>query len=117
MDMEAGLEHFGRGTAEGCDFVLIVVEPSINSIATAKKIYQYGRDIGIKKIYAIGNKIRNTQDSKFVQKELGKIKLIATVDFDPGFLAWDKRSGSLEAPDKVGLKLKQIKQFLEGELN
>jgi len=48
MDMEAGLEHFGRGTASACDAVLAVCEPSLNSIETVKKIAVVSKDIGVK---------------------------------------------------------------------
>lgn len=117
MDMEAGVEHFGRGTAQGCDFVLIITEPSLNSIGTAKKISVFAKDIGIKKIYAVGNKIRSQKDSEFIKGQLGNIRLIETIDFDENFLDWDKKKNSLIAPNKVSLRIRKMKQFLEEDLN
>jgi CO dehydrogenase maturation factor len=117
MDMEAGVEHFGRGTAQSCDFVLVVVEPSLNSIQTAKKISGFAGDIGIKRVYALGNKIRKSEDSEFIKKKLGNIKLIESVGFEQSLLSWDKIEAVLRAPDKISAKLKKIKHFLEGELN
>src|SRR3989338_3464783 len=78
MDMEAGVEHLGRGTAGSCDFLLVVVEPSLNSIGTAKKIKNLAKEIGIRKIYAIGNKTKNKEEAKFIARNLGDIKLIDT---------------------------------------
>lgn len=116
MDMEAGVEHFGRGTAKACDFVLVVVEPSFNSIQTARKISRFARDIGIKKIYAIGNKIRSQEDSRFIKEELKDIKLIEAVDFDKNFFLQDKERNSAVVSNKISLKLEKVKQLLEEEL-
>ena len=59
MDMEAGIEHLGRGTAQGVDRLLIVVEPGQRSIETAEKVRQLTQDIGLKNISAVGSKVRN----------------------------------------------------------
>jgi len=117
MDMEAGVEHFGRGTASSCDFVLVVVEPSVNSIETAKKISSFAKDIGIKKIYAIGNKVRSEEDTEFIKKELKSIRLIETIEFDKNFLAWGKGNATAAIPEKISKKLKDIKGILEEDLN
>jgi len=116
MDMEAGVEHFGRATAQSCDFVITVVEPSINAIGTARKIAGFAHDIGIKKVFAIGNKIRDKKDIKFIKNEIKNIPLIETFEFDKNFLNWDKKTGSLAASNNVSEKLTDIKKFLEKEL-
>jgi CO dehydrogenase maturation factor len=117
MDMEAGIEHFGRGTAASCDFVLTVVEPSLNSITTAKKISKYAKDIGVKKVYGVGNKIRKKEDAAFIKKELNGIKLIEAIDFDENFLDRDKKKDFLKASKKVSERLNKIKRFLEEDLD
>jgi len=117
MDMEAGVEHFGRGTASSCDFVLVVVEPSLNSIETAKKISSFAKDIGVKKVYAIGNKIRSQEDSVFIKDKLGNIRLIETIDFDTGFLEWGKGKPETKIPQNVSKRLENIKRILQEELN
>lgn len=117
MDMEAGVEHFGRGTAGACDFVLTVVEPSLNSIATAKKISGFAKDIGIKKVYAIGNKIRSGKDTGFIKDTLGGIKVIETIDFDAGFLEWGKGTNERKVPKQIGKRLEHIKRTLQEESN
>lgn len=116
LDMEAGLENFGRGTASSCNFVLVVVEPSVNSIGTANKICRIAKDIGIKKVFAIGNKIRNQKDSEFIRQQLKNIDLIETIDFDENFLDWDKKKEVVVSSNKVFEKLNSIKSSLEKEL-
>jgi len=117
MDMEAGLEHLGRATAGSCDFVLTIVEPSVNAIETARKIKHFAGDIGIKKVYAIGNKTRSSRDADFIKRELKDIKLIDTIDFNESFLDMDKDGALSEIPDKISSGLEGVRQFLEGEIN
>ncbi|NQU74004.1 MAG: AAA family ATPase [Candidatus Omnitrophica bacterium] len=117
MDMEAGLEHFGRGTASSCDFVLVVVEPSVNSVETAKKIAGFAKDIGIKKIYAIGNKVRSKGDADFMKRELKNIQLIETIEFDKSFLEWGRGSSIPVIPKEITKRFGNIKRILEEDLN
>ncbi len=56
LDMEAGIEHLGRGTARGVDLLITVVEPSLRSIETLKRIEKLARDIGIERIAVVVNK-------------------------------------------------------------
>ncbi len=56
VDLEAGVEHLGRATAQGVDAMLVVVDPDRRSIATASRIWELAREIGISRIYALGNK-------------------------------------------------------------
>jgi len=57
IDMEAGIEHFGRGIEEGVDIVLIIVEPSVESIRLAEKIEHLAKGAGLSNVWAILNKI------------------------------------------------------------
>jgi CO dehydrogenase maturation factor len=81
MDMEAGIEHLGRGTTEGVDYLLIVVEPSLRSLQTAERIKTLATQIGLKKIRAIGNKIRTPQDASFIRNHLKSIETIGLVPY------------------------------------
>jgi CO dehydrogenase maturation factor len=67
LDMEAGVEHLGRATARAVDAFLVVVEPGRRSLATAERIRELAADIGISRVYAVGNKVRGESDGAFVQ--------------------------------------------------
>lgn len=62
MDMEAGVEHLGRGTAESVDALFVVVEPSRSSIDTARRIDDLADDLGIDDVRAVVNKTRENGD-------------------------------------------------------
>jgi len=57
LDMEAGVESFGRGVERHADTILIVVEPSFESIVVAGRIAQMAQGMGIGRVGAILNKV------------------------------------------------------------
>jgi CO dehydrogenase maturation factor len=69
LDMEAGVEHLGRATAQAVDAFLVVVEPGRRSLTTAERVRQLASDIGISRVYAVGNKVRGESDWTFIQTE------------------------------------------------
>jgi len=70
LDMEAGIEHLGRGTAEGVDSLLVIVEPSMLSISTAERIVNLGQQLNIRNIFTIGNKIKTPEDREFILEHI-----------------------------------------------
>jgi CO dehydrogenase maturation factor len=60
LDMEAGTEHLGRGTAEGVDIMLVVSDANSRSLDTAGKIARMSQDAGIPRVVLVGNKIENS---------------------------------------------------------
>ena len=65
LDMEAGVEHLGRGTIAGIDHLLIVVIPSKSSIRTALKVKKLAEDVKIPKISFVGNLVTDEDDEIF----------------------------------------------------
>ncbi len=72
LDMEAGVEHLGRGTIAGADLLLIVVIPAKSSVRTARKIKKLATEAGIPKIVFVGNLIRDKEDEVFLAESLGE---------------------------------------------
>ena len=70
LDTEAGVEHFGRKTAEGFDVLLILCEPSVKAIDTANRVYGLSKEIGIKRAYGVPNKIATDEQMDLVQNGL-----------------------------------------------
>lgn len=91
MDMEAGLEHLGRGTIRGVDAVIAVVEPGTQAIETARRIEKLASDIGLKEVLAVGNKIRTNEDRRFIEGSLEKMGLhpFCMIPFDQRILQAD----------------------------
>lgn len=85
MDMEAGIEHPGRRTAEAVDVMVIVVEPGLKSFETAERIKKLAGDIGIKNITGVINKVSTSSEKEgFHDKKLSEIdvRVIGTIPRD-----------------------------------
>lgn len=81
LDMEAGVEHLGRATATGVDVMLVVVEPGKRSLVAAQKIVRLAREMGVKRVGAVANKVRSREDRDAIAEALGDIDLLAAIDY------------------------------------
>jgi CO dehydrogenase maturation factor len=81
LDMEAGIEHLGRGTAQAVDAFLIVVEPNRRSFSTARQIHKLASDIGVTRVYLVGNKIQ-PGDQAFLEASSNGIPIAGTLPTD-----------------------------------
>lgn len=82
LDMEAGIEHMGRGTAKSVDVMLIVVDAGIKSLEIAKSIHELATAAGMKRLFLVGNKIDGERQEKTVVDFAEKNGLIL-LDFVP----------------------------------
>ncbi|MBU0674563.1 MAG: AAA family ATPase [Proteobacteria bacterium] len=80
LDMEAGVEHLGRGTIAGVDHLLTVVIPSQSSIRTALKVKKLANDVGIHSVHFVGNRIMEPDDLVFLESGLGEKTIAALPD-------------------------------------
>jgi len=99
VDMEAGIEHLGRGTAEGVDEMLVVIEPGWASLETAARVAALARDLGIRRVRAIANKIAGESDLVFIREHLAEPALSGVLPLD-SHLELEARDGgfSCERP-------------------
>ena len=82
LDMEAGLEHLGRGTVEAVDKLIIVVEPGMKSIETARRVEKLSRDIGITSLGVVGNKVRGDADKDFILKNTAALDFLGWLPYN-----------------------------------
>ena len=79
MDMEAGVEHLGRATSGSVDALIVVVNPGKRSRVAADKIKKLGRDIGIKNIVVLANRVRNEEDKKLIQDSMPDYEILGFI--------------------------------------
>ena len=82
LDMEAGIEHLGRGTSQAVDALIVVVEPSRRSIETALRIQGLASDLGVRKVFVVGNKVRDAEDEDFIRAHLSGMELLGVIRYD-----------------------------------
>ncbi len=90
LDMEAGIEHFGRGTVEAVDLLVVVVEPGSRSLQTAEQIGHLARELGIEKICHVANKLSSPEDADFIARHAGQLDLLGSLAFDRDIQAADR---------------------------
>jgi CO dehydrogenase maturation factor len=72
MDMEAGVEHLGRGTTQYVDVLVVVVEPSAASLHTLERVRKLASDLGILKVAVVANRTRNADEVARIEREAGE---------------------------------------------
>jgi len=112
LDMEAGIEHLGRGTAMGVDRMVVVVEPSRTSLATAQRIRKLSADIGLRNPVLIGNKIRGEADRQFLLENSEGFTPAGFIDFTEEMARLN--TGQASVFQIQGPLLEQIKEILQG---
>jgi len=111
MDMEAGIEHLGRATAQAVSHLIMVVEPGMRSVETALKIRELAGEIGIKKVYGIGNKIRKESDREFLAEKANGIQMIGYIPYDAKVIEADL--SRLPVWDHAKETVKEIRKVVE----
>lgn len=89
MDMEAGIEHLGRATAQAVDRLFVVVEPGRRSIDTAVNIKRLASEIRLDQISVVGNKIRGEKDKAFLREHLSDFDLVGFIPYDDALIEAD----------------------------
>lgn len=113
MDMEAGIEHLGRGTAQGVDAFIVVVEPGERSLQTYRKVKRLGTDIGVKKVFVVGNKVRNKSDEDFIDSNLQDGELLGFIYYNQDVIDSDRASQSpYDVSEDTKIQINEIKSRL-----
>jgi CO dehydrogenase maturation factor len=117
LDMEAGLEHLGRGTAGAVDAMIVVIEPGLRSVQTANTIRKLATDLKVQRIYVVLNKVQNPEEAEAVEKRLDGMPLLGSISYNQ-----DIRRADLEGVSPYDIdagfveELRAIKERLFREL-
>ena len=95
MDMEAGVEHLGRGTAEAVDALIVVVEPGYRSIQTALRIRELAAEIGIKRVLVAGSKVCGEENIRFIKDHLDGMEYLGSISMSDDIVRADLEQKSL----------------------
>ena len=92
VDMEAGVEHMGRGTASQVDIMLVVADSSRKSLEIAKKISRMAHEAGIKKVFIVGNRVRDSEEKELIADFTTKngLPLLALIPYDDTVVKADR---------------------------
>ncbi len=122
VDMEAGLEHLSRsgGTLAYADVLLMIMEPSRKSILTAARTIALARELGIPRVYGVGNKARLPDDAEFFEEVAAEygVPLAGIVPHDADVVEAGRRGHVLldGKGDPVKAAVRQVIAFVDRSL-
>ena len=94
MDMEAGLEHLGRGTASNMDQFIVVIEPGARSVQTYHNVKRLAADLGVKRVRVVANKVRDERDEQFIRSAIPADDLLGFIHYNPEIMDADRMGKS-----------------------
>lgn len=106
VDMEAGLEHLTRGTTAYVNKFIVVVEPGQRSFQTARQIRELAKELAVKDVWIVGNKVKNESDKDLIEKELSDFNIL-------GYLTYNDK---IIESDKLGLSPFDLSEELKKEI-
>lgn len=117
VDMEAGIEHLTRGTAESVDAFIVVIEPGQRSIQTAKTVREMAKGLGVRKVFVVANKVRGTDDLDFIKGSIGDMEFIGSIKFNYAIIEADIKGTSLfnYSPETIS-EVMDLKEKIEKKL-
>ncbi|MFP3975081.1 MAG: AAA family ATPase [Dehalococcoidia bacterium] len=114
LDMDAGVEHLGRGTAQGVDAFLIVVEPGQRSLQTARSVKKLAEGLNIHHCYAVGCKTRNESERQFIKDNLPGFPILGFLDYNEDIIKADAEGLNVyERVPQAVTSIQEIKQEME----
>jgi CO dehydrogenase maturation factor len=97
LDMEASIEHLTRGTLRDVETLLIVTEPYFRALETLGRTVPLARELGLKQIYVVANKVRTERDEQAIREYAQRldVEVLAVVPFDEAVQEADLTNAAL----------------------
>ena len=114
MDMEAGLEHLGRGTAGNMDQFIVVIEPGSRSVQTYRNVKRLAADLGVRQVRVVANKIRDERDEQFIRDAIPAEDFLGFIHYNPEIMDADRNGKSPYDFSPTAIEeIRKIKEILD----
>lgn len=114
LDMEAGLEHLGRGTADSMDSFIVVIEPGARSIQTYEKVKKLASDLGVHRVSVVANKVRSAEDEEFLRDRIPGGDLLGFISYNSEVIEADRSGVSpYDVSEKATSEISRIKEKID----
>lgn len=111
LDMEAGIEHFGRGIDDEVDVILMVCDPAYESVQFLHKIDELGKSIG-KTVYFVLNKM-TPEAAEVIKKEIADSeRILAVLPVNPEIQSSALKGGKIEIGETESDEIRKIAEKL-----
>ena len=116
LDMEAGLEHLGRGTTEGMDRFIVVIEPGARSVQTYKNVKRLAKDLGVEKVHVVANKVRDEKDEEFVKSHIPEEDFLGFIHYNTEIMDADRQGCSpFDYSRSAVSEIRRIKELIDSD--
>jgi len=120
IDTEAGLEHLSRRTTRDIDVMVVVTEPTLNGITTAKRVYELATElnIGFGRILLVANKV--TPQTKPMAEKLAAdfgLKIDFVIPYDPAVGIQDAMGKPMFQLPEDSPASRAVQEFADGVLS
>ena len=117
LDMEAGLEHLGRGTAKAVDAMVVVIEPGMRSMQAAETIRKLASDLNVQRIFAVLNKVQGPDEEEVMKSRLDGLPYPGSISYNQSIRRSDLEGTSpYDADPAFADEVRAIKDRLFREL-
>lgn len=114
LDMEAGVEHLGRGTSGNVDAMIVVVEPGQRSVQTAHHVARLAQDLGLRRCFVVGNKVRSDRDREFIRAQVAPLPVLGFISYNPAVAEADLAGRSPYGADpRLEAEVQEIRRRLD----
>lgn len=114
LDMGAGIEHLTRGTSKGVDLMLIVTEAGQSSAQTARLVENLARELQVKEVRFIANKIRTEREESFIRERFNPQELLGVLHYDEDIseksMGINVSPGEIDSPELEKVLLKIVEE-------
>ena len=118
LDMEAGLEHLGRGTTSGMDAFIVVIEPGARSVQTYKNVKRLAKDLGVGQVMVVANKVRSEDDEEFIRSKIPAEDLLGFIHYNSEVIDADRQGQSpYDFSDALIQEVRSIKEKIDHSEN
>ena len=115
MDMEAGLEHLGRGTTQSMDQFIVVIEPGARSIQTYRNVKRLAEDLGVAQVRVVANIVRGMEDEDFIRSRIPAEDLLGFMHYNTEVIDADRQGCSpYDFSEAVVKEVAAIKAVIDG---
>lgn len=116
LDMEAGLEHLGRGTTAGMDRFIVVIEPGARSVQTYKNVKRLAEDIGVHQVSVVANKVRSAEDEEYIRSKIPAEDLLGFIHYNEDVIDADRQGKSpYDFSEVATSEIRRIKEKIDNQ--
>jgi CO dehydrogenase maturation factor len=115
LDMEASIEHLSRGTLRHVDILLLITEPYYRSLETVGRMVPLARELGIKHMYVVANKVRGPRDKEAIRRYCAEreLEVIAALPYDEEVLEADQAGVPVLDANPEAAYVKVVEQLID----